>query len=109
MRMPGAYKERITLKTIVETPDNSGGVSENATGDLATVWAAVKPMKGARLLEFQKLIMGVWYDIELKFRSDISMEPGAPIEYKNQTLNAQSFINENEEDKVILITAFRQL
>lgn len=107
MKMPGRYTRKLVLQTITETSDAVGGVTEAAT-TLATVWAAIKPMTGTRLLEYKQLINGVWYDIEIKYRTDISIVAGNTITYGGRTLTVHSILNEREELRVYLITAYEK-
>jgi len=108
MKMPGAYTRKLVLQTITETSDGVGGMTESAS-TLATVWASVKPMTGTRLLEFKQLINGVWYDIEIKYRTDISIVAGNTITFGGRTLTVHTVLNEREELKVYLITAYEKL
>ena len=94
----GMMNRRITFQSVGDTTET--------ISDIATVWASLKPMNGQRLLVYEQLQMGVWYDIETRYRSDLSIVAGDPIKYGSETMTVHSIIDENEAHEVWKIKAF---
>lgn len=100
MLNPGKYNRRITFRTISATTET--------ISDLATVWAAVETLKGGRLLVYEQLQMGAWYEITTPYRSDITVTPGDPLTYESRTLTVHSIVDIDEQHQEWLIYAFEK-
>ncbi|MFA5408710.1 MAG: hypothetical protein WC343_08075 [Bacilli bacterium] len=94
---PGKYNKKIKLFRI----DNA---ATETLSEADEVWASVQPVSGDRLLVFQQLQMGVWYEIEFLRRDDLSIVEGDPIGYGDETMIVHSMYNAG--DFVTKIKAF---
>lgn len=78
----GELNERVTLQYV-------SAVDETIV-DLATVWAKVKPMSGARLLTFEQLHVGQWFDIWFAYLLPVTYVEGDPIYCDGRQLTVHS-------------------
>nr|BDD47707.1 hypothetical protein 9 [bacterium] len=92
---------------IQEADDGQGGKTENPQ-PFNTVWAKVVPVRGSRLLALQQLINAQWYDIEIQWRNDITIDYGSPLQYFGRTLTVHSMFDEGERRRVWKITAYEK-
>ncbi len=67
---PGALRHRLTLLRPVETPDGCGGI-QVTWENVATVWAALTPVRARSFLEAQQDKDEVRMIIHLRHRDDV--------------------------------------
>lgn len=96
----------ITLQTSSETSDGMGGC--NVTwADWECFPAEVTPKTYSKTLEAGKVTFSGAYDIVVRYRKEIAIDPGKyRIRYKGRTLSVHSIINENEENRWLHILAY---
>lgn len=67
----GALRERVTVQAKTETEDTQGGRAW-VWSTLATVWAAVTPMRANEVLAAQSIGSQATYSVEMQYRADIT-------------------------------------
>ena len=97
MSLPaGRLRNRVTIKSKTAT-QNSYGEEVIVWVTLATVWAAVEPMRGQEYLESRRLQAEVDYRVRLRYRSGLA--PTMRVYYDNRTLEVVSVLNVNENHR----------
>lgn len=98
----GRLRHRVT----VQTPTRSA----NATGErtltwstVATVWAGVEPRRSVERDEASQQIAPTTYDIEMRYRSDIT--PACRLQWGGKVLNITSVINVGNRNREISVVA----
>ena len=106
MKKLGKYSHLITFNTVVETADGMGGFTEGTTAKYSNVWGNVKTIKGQRLLDFQQLYSGIWYEIDFMQDPNKTIYPGDTVTFNSQVLTIHQAMNINEDDWTFRIIAF---
>ena len=89
----GTLRHRITLQSFTTVPDIYGEPIKT-WADLATVWAAVEPLRGREYFQAQQTRAEVSYRVRIRHRADIL--PTMRISHAGKTLEILSVINVNE-------------
>lgn len=63
---PGSFKQRITIQTLSQTTDNTGG-STTVWTDFATLWSKITPKHGNEQLISQRVDAVDIYDITIRY------------------------------------------
>jgi len=93
----GEFRDRVTLQYVSST--------DETVVDLLTVWAKVKPMSGARLLTYEQLHIGQWYDIWIQEILSVTYVAGDPIKYGVYVLTVHS-VTTDELSGIVHIRAY---
>ena len=92
----GEFNQRIILQQISAT--------DETIVDLATIWAKVKPVSGNRLLTYEQLHVGQWFDIWFAYLLPVTYVEGDPIFYDGRQLTVHSVVE--VEDVFYKVTAY---
>jgi len=85
----GTMDSRVTLQYVEDT-------SENIV-DLNTIWAKVEPIRGERLLTYEQLHVGQWFEITFQYLQKVNYIAGDPIKYEGQQLTCHSLTELGEQ------------
>lgn len=66
----GELRHRVRIQQLVTGRDDTGGFSET-WADVATVWAAIEPIRGREYFEAQQVNAEVSHRIKCRYRSGI--------------------------------------
>jgi SPP1 family predicted phage head-tail adaptor len=94
----GSLRHRVTLQQPAETPDGGGGFTLAWT-DVATVWAAIEPLKGAERLHAQQLQSPVTHRVTMRYRSGVT--PTMRLLFEARTLNIRAVIDPQERNRTL--------
>lgn len=72
----GKLSHRVTIERFVKTSDGMGGSTGTWT-KVREVWAEVKPLSGAQLLEAQKTASHVTHKVRMRKQSDLDANGSA--------------------------------
>lgn len=92
----GELTDRITLQYVSAT--------DETIVDLVTIWGKVKPMSGARLLTYEQLHVGQWFEIWFPYLLGVTYVAGDPIKYDGRQLTVHSIAE--VEDTYYRVTAY---
>lgn len=95
---PGKLRHRITLQSKVTVKDPEGIVTETWT-DVATVWAAVEPIRGREY--FQAAAVNAENTVRFRIRYRSGITPVMRVVYNGRTFNVQSVIDVDERYREI--------
>ena len=80
------------------TPDGGGGFILTWT-DVATVWAAIEPLKGAERLHAQQLQSPVTHRVTMRYRAGV--RPSMRLVFDARTLNIRAVIDPQERNRTL--------
>jgi SPP1 family predicted phage head-tail adaptor len=103
----GKLRSRVTVVGYTLVSDGAGGTTPTRTEILDT-WAKVQPIKGQRLLQYNQIVEGRWYSIQMRFREDTPIVKDYTIEYNGRPLVVHSVINTDERNRVIEIAGYEK-
>lgn len=66
---PTKYNKRITVQKRTKVPNDIGGWSNTWT-DLYSSWASVRPLSGAKRLEYGRLAFSETWEVEMRKRAE---------------------------------------
>ena len=73
MMRAGELRHRVTIQQKIVTRDTFGG--EVVTwADVATVWAAVEPLRGREFLDAKQIQAETAYRVRMRYRSDVDTD-----------------------------------
>lgn len=106
MKSPGHFNQLITINPATETTDGMGGFTESYAASAQNVWASVRTIKGQRLMDFQQLKRGIWYDIEIQRNANLTIYSGDTITFGSRTLEIHEAMNVDEADWTIRFVCY---
>lgn len=80
----GRLTERVTIEAEVRTPDDAGGATLTWSA-VATVWAAVEPLKGREQVEAMKLESSNLYRVAV--RNHVAVTAANRLMWRGHVLN----------------------
>lgn len=92
----GTLRHRVTLQSFTTSPDVYGEPIKT-WADLATVWAAVEPLRGREYFQAQQTHAEVSYRVRIRHRADIL--PTMRVLHAGKTLEILSVINIDERNR----------
>lgn len=93
---PGDLRHRITLQQKVETRDEFGGVTETWQ-DVATIHAAIEPLKGREFFAAQQVQADTTGRIRIRYREGVV--PAMRAKFGARVYDLQSVINVDERNR----------
>ena len=93
-------RQRITIQQLTEAQDAQGAKSES-WATYATVWAAIRPLRGREFLEAKQLQARVSHEIRARWLSGVT--PAMQITVDSRTFRIESAVNENERNETLLM------
>ncbi len=94
----GALRHRVTLQTVGETPDGGGGFT-TAWTDVATVWAAIEPLRGRERLHAQQLENPVTHRVTIRYRAGVTAK--MRLKFGPRILNIRAVVNPSERNRTL--------
>lgn len=99
---PGWIAHRIVIEQPTSTPDGSGGAIV-AFATLATVWAAVEPVRAAATADADRLGAAITHRVTIRWRDDVV--PGMRIRHRGRKLAVETVTDPDERRRFLLIEA----
>lgn len=92
----GQLRHRVTIQRFERVEDEGGGYAEDWK-DVATVWAAVKPMRGNERYEAQQVQSTLTHKVTIRYRAGI--KPQMRLLYGNRVFNIEAVIDIEERHR----------
>ncbi|MFQ5783607.1 MAG: phage head closure protein [Alphaproteobacteria bacterium] len=92
----GALRHRVALQSAVETADGGGGFGV-AWSDVATVWAAIEPLKGTERLRAQRLENPVSHKVTIRYRGGVTA--AMRLKFGTRIFDIRAVINPRERNQ----------
>lgn len=92
----GALRHRVTIQRFERVEDEGGGYVEDWK-DVATVWAAIKPMRGNERYEAQQVQSTLTHKVIMRYRAGI--KPQMRILYGNRVFEIEAVIDVDERHR----------
>jgi SPP1 family predicted phage head-tail adaptor len=93
----GRLRHRVTIQRRLDVRDTYGDVAGGDWEDVASVWAAVEPLRGREFAELQRAGAEVTTRVVMRYRSGI--EPQMRVKYGAHVYDIESVINVDERDR----------
>lgn len=94
--MIGKLRHRVTLQELVKTDDGYGGIVETWQ-DVATVWAAIEPLRGNERYTAQQVQSELTHKVTIRYRAGI--KPQMRILYGNRVFDIEAVIDVDERHR----------
>lgn len=98
----GQFRHKITFQKEIVTIDEYG-IHRKELVEFATVWAAIKTVKGSEYYYAAQTGHENTYRFIVRYRSDL--HPSMKIKYKDRSFDIESLLNDDEANKTITIIA----
>ena len=92
----GQLRHRVTIQQLTRVEDEGGGYAE-VWADVATVWAAIKPMRGNERYEAQQVQSTLTHKVTIRYRAGI--KPQMRLLYGNRVFNIEAVIDIEERHR----------
>ena len=102
---PGMLRHRVILQQPVRTSDGTGG-SDLTFADVATVWAAVEPLRPTLRLEADQPSERLPLEVTIRFRADIAS--GWRILHFNRALEVEQTHDPDERRAWLVCTVWEE-
>ena len=99
---PGALSQRVTIQSMVETADGCGGVTVSWPA-VATVWAAIMPVRGSSKELAQQRTESMKHKVSLRYRDDVSS--GWRISHDNRNFEILNVYDPDERKRYLVCLA----
>jgi len=96
----GELKHRVTIQRAALAQDSSGSTAETWS-TLATVYAAIKPLKGREYFAAQQVQAETTHEITIRYRADVTAL--TRVVFGNRTFEIQSVINSMEANRWLIL------
>ena len=103
--IPAKMKHRVSLQSLSQVSDSQGGFTETWATD-AELWAAIDPIKGYERYQAQQVQTPVTHKITIRYRSDVTTKKR--FLYGSRVFAIKEVLNENEDNRYLLIRALEQ-
>ncbi len=94
----GRLRHRVTLQSAADTADGGGGFT-TTWSDVATVWAAIEPLKSRERLFAQQLENPVTHRVTIRYRAGVTAK--MRLEFGARVFNIRGVINAGERDRTL--------
>ena len=95
--MIGRLRHRVTIQRFDRVDDGGGGTEEQWI-DVATVWAAVEPIRGRERLEAMQLEQSVSHRVVIRYRPDVDGR-NMRIVHRGRALHVQAVVSPDERNR----------
>jgi len=92
----GKLRHRVTIQQLVATDDGYGGITETWQ-DVATVWAAVEPLRGTERYRAQQVQAELSHKVTIRYRPGI--KPDMRLKYGDRILEIEAVIDVEERHR----------
>ncbi len=89
----GKLRHRVTIQQLVNTDDGAGGSIETWQ-NVATVWAAIEPLRGNERYAAQQVQSTLTHKVTIRYREGI--KPQMRLTYKGRIFDIESVIDIEE-------------
>lgn len=89
----GKLRRRITLERLEQVPDGGGGYTETWVA-LATLWAAVEPLRGNERFQAQQVSNTLTHKVTIRYRAGVT--PKMRIVYGSHVFAIEAVIDPEE-------------
>lgn len=100
----GTLRHRVTIQETTETRDGAGGVI-NTWSTVATVWAAVEPLRGREFIEARATQAQVDTRIRIRYQASLSLTPKMRVTWGSRVYDIQAVIELRTEHREIHLMA----
>ncbi len=94
----GRLRHRVTLQNAADTADGGGGFT-TTWSDVATVWAAIEPLKSRERLFAQQLETPVTHRVTIRYRAGVTAK--MRLKFGARVFNIRGVINAGERDRTL--------
>lgn len=92
----GKLRHRVTIQELVRTDDGYGGITETWQ-DVATVWAAVEPLRGNERYRAQQVQAELTHKVAMRYR--VGVKPQMRLLYAGRVLEIEAVIDVEERHR----------
>lgn len=103
--MIGELNKRLTLQKRNDTADTAGGFARGWT-DVRKIWASVTPGAGSETFITDQRQHVTTHRVVCRYATDIG--PDNRFLYKGRTLDIDSIINEDEDDRFLVLSCLEK-
>ena len=97
----GDLRHRVTLQSPVASQDGYGAETVTWT-DVATVWAAVWPVRGREYFEARQTAAEVTHKVRIRYSTDVSgVTPKWRVVFGSRRFDIEAVINPDERSKYL--------
>lgn len=100
----GEFKHLIKFLSNVPSQDPDNGDLISAETEIATMWAKVTPMTGSRALNAGQILNGKPYEINVRFRDDVTIDEDLIIDWNGKRIAIHSVVDQDAAGTILLIT-----
>jgi SPP1 family predicted phage head-tail adaptor len=100
----GEFKHWIKLLANTPTQDPNNGDLISAESTVAEMWAKVTPMTGSRALNAGQILNGKPYEIQVRYRDDVSIDEDLIIQWGTKRIAIHSVVDQDAAGTILLIT-----
>jgi SPP1 family predicted phage head-tail adaptor len=94
----GRLRHRIVLQSAGEAADGGGGFTVT-WGDVATLWAAIEPLKGSERLRAQQLETPVTHRVTIRHRAGVTAK--MRVKFGSRAFNIRAVIDPQERGRTL--------
>ena len=95
----GALRQIVDVERYTTTSDGMGGTTQEWSTHVSDLPVDIKPLSGAKRLEFAKLDSTITHEIIMRYRDDINSQDR--IKYNGRNFTLKYKINEGEESVLL--------
>jgi len=92
----GKLRHRVTIQELVRADDGYGGIIETWQ-DVATVWAAVEPLRGSERYRAQQVQAELSHKVTMRYRAGV--KPQMRLLHNGRVLNIEAVIDAEERHR----------
>lgn len=102
----GALRQIVDVERYTTTSDGMGGTTQEWPTHVSDLPVDIKPLSGAKRLEFAKLDSTITHEIIMRYRDDINTQDR--INYKGRSFTLKYKLDEGEESALLKFGAAEQ-
>lgn len=92
----GKLRHRVTIQELVRADDGYGGIIETWQ-DVATVWAAVEPLRGSERYRAQQVQAELSHKVTMRYQAGV--KPQMRLLHNGRVLNIEAVIDVEERHR----------
>lgn len=92
----GKLRHRVTIQGLIRADDGYGGITETWQ-DVATVWAAVEPLRGTERYRAQQVQAELSHKVVMRYREGI--KPHLRLLYNGRVLEIEAVVDVEERHR----------
>lgn len=101
----GQLRHRVTIQSLVggSPSRDSGGATEESWADLATVYAAVEPLRGRELIAAQQVVSEVSGTIRIRYRDDLTITSKMRCVFESRNFEILAAVDPQERHRELVL------